>query len=55
MGEIKNDETFNCYFPDFSDNQKPENKYLLALLGTLKSGYAKLMIKESHKIEKKRM
>ena len=51
--KFKNDETFNCYFPDFSDNQKPEKKYLLTLLGTLKSDYAKLMIKESHKNREK--
>ena len=51
---FKNDETFNYYFSDFCDNQKPEKKYLLALLGKLKSDYAKLMIKESHKNRKKR-
>ena len=51
--KLKNDETFNYYFSDFNDNQKPEKKYLLALLGMLKSDYVKLMIKESHKNREK--
>ena len=51
--KFKNDETFNYYFSDFSDNQKPEKEYLLALLGKLKSNSVKLMIKEFHKNREK--
>ena len=50
--KFKDDKEFTKYFPDFKENQRPEKKFLLNLLATLKPYYAKAMIQKSHQNRK---
>ena len=48
LKKFKEDDEVKMHFPDFTDKQKPERKYLLGVLFTIQYDYMFKVIKHCH-------